>query len=163
MEQEITCTVAHVCQKAEVSAENGELSVIKIVSALHVSLTPEELVDIGKSPKGINTPLDIVLVWDREIEEEFPSNDILIACTIELVDPHGVTIMEASQFDVQIPKGVERYYSIFSFPQGVEVSMPGKHSFEISYSLKDRAKDISKCSVPLAIVMTSKDKELGKK
>ena len=133
MNKKITCSTVLFCQKTEVDKESGLLSLIHLTSSVFVTVSAEELDSIGKTPRGTNMPLEIVIVWDKIVLDTSSNNEkITFDCFIDFIDPKGEVVMKGMKLSVAVPAETDRYYSIFSLPKGIVTALPGRHMFRIS-------------------------------
>lgn len=152
MHNKITC-FALLCQKADIEATTNVLSLHNIVTHLQVVLSGEELRTLGKVPRNINTPLDIVFVFDVDSDDGLYEMEHEIDCAVALLDPAGNVAMEAMKFQVTLPKNVRRHYFIFHLPQGVVTAFPGMHTFTMDGVLRGDALVKIHAAQPLEIMM----------
>lgn len=115
------------CQKVEVDEQTGFISAHKIIPALQVVVSAEERASVGKKPRGIKAPMDVIVMLDKL--ESAIGKDLVFDCALEFIGPHGEVTMDHMRSHVVFPAATDRHYVFFKFDQGIVASFPGKHFF----------------------------------
>jgi len=124
----VVCRTLTVCEKTEVSSTKGLLTMSNIYPELFVKLSADEVKELGKGPKNIDIPMELVIFWNRqkgmvgEIEMDFK---------VEFVDPQGKVLLNDISGQVRMHEKLQKFYSIIKMSKGLPCANPGVHAFKI--------------------------------